>query len=375
MKNYILLIFSALLFSCGGNEKHTDFSNLSIKIDTVMVDSKDEIIMGATNMFLSGFSNDNSTIYHYDANNGFIELINLNQLALEKKIKVEKEGPEGVGTVWWFDFWNDSLFVFYNFTRIEFLDQNMKKVSSIDLQNSYVGKTGLGKGYMYKNNFTVLDSPKRLLSQVTTKDSDFLHLAYLDFDSEKVEIIQNTDLEKVNDFNISLIQGKSKRSIVQSIGLLSWNNKTYIFNQANNQVFEYLNQENILQEIPIQQWKIPSQKSKSYRLETESQEEFKEQVLALDEEVTYNKLVVDPKSGDFYRIASIKTQASYECSPSKWDIYLIKYDSKFNLLAEVKILDNGKILELISEYFVKDGMVWIRVNLNDEMGFVRIKIG
>lgn len=375
MKNYLLLIFSVLLFSCGGNEKQADFSNLTVKIDTVMVDSKGEIIMGATNMFLSGFSNDNSKIYHYDAQNGEIEVIDLNLLTLERKIKVEKEGPDGVGTVWWFDFWNDSLFVFYNFTRIEFLDQNLKKVSFIDLQNSYVGKTGLGDGYMYKNNFTVLDSPKRLLSQVTTKDSNFLHFAYLDFDNEKVEIIQNTDLEKVNDFNISLIQGKSKTSIIQPIGLLSWNDKTYIFNQANNQVFEYLNQENLLQEIPIQQFKIPSQKSKPYRLETESQKEFKEQVLALDEEITYNKLVIDPESGDFYRIASLKTQASYEGSPSKWDIYLIKYDSAFNLLAEIKFVDNSKILELISEYFVKDGMVWIRVNLNDEMGFVRLKIG
>ncbi|MCH7410948.1 DUF4221 domain-containing protein [Belliella sp. DSM 111904] len=374
MKNSFFFLCIILLYSCGKKEGTKDYSQIEISMDTVMVDAKDKIIMAASNMFLSGFSNDNSKIHHYDAKNGVLEIIDLDRLILDRKIKVEKEGPNGVGSVWWFDFWNDSLYAFYNFNNIELLDKKMKKVSSINLQTSTIGKTGLGEGFMYQNNFTLLNDSRKLLAQVQSSNSDFLHLTYLDFKTNEVKIIKNPDFEVMNDHNITLIQNGSKRSLIQPVGTLFVGNKAYVFNKANNKIFEYDYSENSIQEIQIRQMTIPTAKSKSYKLQTESLEEFKAQAIALNEEIAFENLVVDPNSGDFYRLAVKKNQIAQEDRPEKWDVFLIKYNPNFKTLVEKKIFDNINLTEQLTEYFVKDNMLWIKININDDLAFLRIKI-
>jgi len=376
MKNYLLLAFSLLLFSCGekDGEKQADFSNITFQIDTVLIDPGDQIVMAASNMFLSGFSNDYSRLYNYDVENGELEVIDLDLLKLEKKLPVEKEGPNGVGVAFWFDYWNDSLFAFYTHTQIKLFDHNLKNVGQLDLRNSPVSKMGLGLGYRFHNSFCFLESPKRVLAPVENFGNDYLHFADMDFENEKTEIIDDTRLHIVNDYKIRLIQGRTFQSVIQPHGLLYWKNSTYIFNQANNEILKYHFEENKVIPVNVQTGKIPVGKSKAYRLETESYQEFVSQVGAMQEEIAFGKLVVNTQSGEFYRIAHRKTQASYEGNPSKWDVFLIKYDPDFKLLAEIKIIDNGQIPEYYSDYFVKENKLWVRLNIHDELAFIRIKV-
>lgn len=94
----------------------------------------------------------------------------------------------------------------------------------------------------------------------------------------------------------------------------------------------------------------------------------------MDEEIKFKKLVIDPITHEFYRMAYYKTLPAYEDNPSRWNAYLLKYDKNFKLLAEVKIMDNDKTAPDFSDYFIKDGKLWLRININDELGFVRFHV-
>lgn len=202
------LLFAVSLFlSCESKKGSKDkFSELAF-IDTVMVDPGDQIVMAADNMFLSGFSKDYSKLYHYDTKNGEIEVIDLNLLKLEKKLKVAQEGPEGVGNVFQFEYWGDSLFVFRDMSRLNFFNHKMEKTSFIDLRNSPLMKTALGAGARFKYPFCILENVNQVLVPVESFDNDFLHLAFIDFEKEEVEIIENSKLGQVNDYKIRVLSG------------------------------------------------------------------------------------------------------------------------------------------------------------------------
>jgi hypothetical protein len=52
------------------------------------------------------------------------------------------------------------------------------------------------------------------------------------------------------------------------------------------------------------------------------------------------------------------------------DVYLSVFDQEFKVISEMPLPElNNKSL---AKYFVKDGMLWVFENRDDEMGFVRI---
>lgn len=57
--------------------------------------------------------------------------------------------------------------------------------------------------------------------------------------------------------------------------------------------------------------------------------------------------------------------------PSGANVYLVLYDEKLNWIQEARL---PFLTQAPSRHFVKDGMLWLFVNLEDEMGFVRMSI-
>jgi hypothetical protein len=88
MKDLLILISIGLLFSCGNKtEKLTDFSQMTFSLDTVMVDSKDEILYLNAYLMQSSLSPDLKFLYNFNQQEFSLEKINLDRLELEGKIK------------------------------------------------------------------------------------------------------------------------------------------------------------------------------------------------------------------------------------------------------------------------------------------------
>jgi hypothetical protein len=88
MKKWLLIITGITLFACGDKETKENinpYADFKISIDTVMVDSGNEILMAATNNYGHAISRDLSRLYNWDHNSSQIETVDLNELELLEK--------------------------------------------------------------------------------------------------------------------------------------------------------------------------------------------------------------------------------------------------------------------------------------------------
>ncbi|GEO23809.1 hypothetical protein CQA01_43430 [Cyclobacterium qasimii] len=72
----------------------------------------------------------------------------------------------------------------------------------------------------------------------------------------------------------------------------------------------------------------------------------------------------DEKNKVFYRF-------SFEENEKKTKVYLTAYDGELNQIGESLV---PQLIKKPAKHFAKDGQIWIYENINDEMGFVRLKM-
>jgi hypothetical protein len=99
----VFLAGLALLFSCTSNPDSVDVNDLSYTIDTVLIDSKGEILFLQRGLYVADYSEHDGMLYNFNDISHRVEQINLANLTLEKTIPFEKEGPNGTG------FWTPDL--------------------------------------------------------------------------------------------------------------------------------------------------------------------------------------------------------------------------------------------------------------------------
>nr|MBI1231670.1 DUF4221 domain-containing protein [Cytophagales bacterium] len=94
------------------------------------------------------------------------------------------------------------------------------------------------------------------------------------------------------------------------------------------------------------------------------------------EQVSFGPLVWDPQNKRYYRLSSSSTfgeerqERKLLNETINVDVYLTVFDQEFNLISEMPLREfNNKSF---AKYFVKDGILWVFENKDDEMGFVRI---
>jgi|GEM_PF-3180453 len=94
------------------------------------------------------------------------------------------------------------------------------------------------------------------------------------------------------------------------------------------------------------------------------------------EEISFSTPVWDMDNERYYRlsyqIAFKKEKAADSPIPEVAHMYLFfsTYDKNFELIGEVAVPGS---LKTISKYFVREGMLWLKVNIDDELGFIRMK--
>jgi hypothetical protein len=342
------------------------------KMDTLTVDSKGGIIMGATNLFLSDFDETLSTLYHYSNKTGEVEVIDIGNLVIKDRIKLEKEGPDGVGTnVHRFYFLSDSLFVFDNYFGLTFLNNSFKKSKKIKYVDYEFFKELQKNANHFINNFCFLNSGTKFLSPVYSKENDFKFLALVDMEKDQMEKLEIEELNVINDFNVTLKSGTSQRSIIQPVELLKVDDLIYISNSANNGIFTYNTQTQELKNLTIEANKLPAGKSGIYKKETDDFDEFAEIFRRMYFEIEYKELIRNPSNGNFYRFSMQKVREKTDELPTKFDIHLIAYNKDFNLLSETFIPEMNTIPQV---YFWKDNSIWLHENIDDELAFIRLSI-
>lgn len=373
MKNFLFLIYSVLLFSCGGNEKQTDFSNLSITIDTVMVDSKEEILFLQMAFRWSDVSSDGKYFYNFNINKHALELINLETLEFEDHIYFEKEGPDGTGSRFGqiYSIGQDSLYFGSQFTSDVF-DLKGKKLIAHSTRNmqfsggEFNADESIPNPHMRSSNTNQIFG---LGKSWKAGETSFLKIDFINNSLNRWELpgfeILKSFYYHITNPQINFIPSSSS-SIIGNKVLLSTEVASDIY------LYDIENDEMIL--------KSPSptltekEKTRKPPKQISSMEEYREIDQMLREQINFKHPLWDSKSKRFYRFSYVEVFPSIESehdSVNDIQAYLTVFDEQFSIIAE-QALPSLKIIP--NHAFIKDDDIWIPVNLEDEMGFIRISL-
>jgi hypothetical protein len=117
-----------------------------------------------------------------------------------------------------------------------------------------------------------------------------------------------------------------------------------------------------------------NKKTGKYNQDFENEDAFKQTSLDMRSEISFMAPLWDEEKQLFYRfshkIIKIGNDVeNYEDTESA--VYLTIFDADFNVVAE-------SLVEALNKppgyHFVKDGKIWLFLNLQDEMGFVRLTV-
>ncbi|MGY6522126.1 MAG: DUF4221 family protein [Mongoliitalea sp.] len=376
---FFLLVLGFLAFACNTSEQRGEqaLAELTFSMDTVMVDPGDDVIYLNDNLFLSDVSPDGKFLYNFNRRENILETIDLEKLGLLGKTTFEKEGPNGIGAfLSGFSaigkgnllLWSYGLTAEFSDDAVKVKDFPLLKALGISEDDRSVYPTKLLK---------VSGSEDRVIGMFIEWSTQRYFL--VDLDGENAEVIELPALNKLKEVSTDILYdgqwmgsfGSGVVSSVQGDKLLIGNtvfNELYIYDPASRTLVE-------------KSWDGPIVgKQRTYMgpksVEGESPQQY-EEMKKVEEDFTFLSFHWDAQHERYYRFVYKKTfgeekeeWGSYKATGMK--LYLSVFDKNFELLGETLV---PLSLNRLSKVFVKDGQIWIYQNMEDELGFVRVKVG
>ncbi|MCS4435519.1 DUF4221 domain-containing protein [Aquiflexum gelatinilyticum] len=374
MKKVFLLVATVILLSCSkkGNENSTGaFEENNLEIDTVLVDSKGEVLMAGTFLGVFDLSEDKKFLYNFDGSSHQIEVIDLDKLVLDRKIQLEKEGPNGIENPNGLLDLGEGRFLFSNFNSWTVVNQDAQKISMFNYEkeklsgDSLFGKEDLNPHYLF------VEGKKEFYTIIDQIDQNSTTIGLVNLDTKTLKRIEIPQLEKLKDFRVLMTMSGSIASNKPVVSMYSWNDKILIGNNAINQFIIF---DPKLESVNVKTFEsklTPNQKTPNEKVEVGSIEELIAAGKKLNEQIDFKNLNWDSDSQRFYRLSSISLPKPEGETINKADVFLTVFDKELNMIGEMKL--DGFTKPPVTSFF-KDGAIWIHQNLNDELGFIRIKV-
>ena len=364
-KLFPLLLLSISCFAC---EKEPEKSNkdnfdFSYTVDTVMVDPGEEIIYLRSNLNTAALSLDKKRIFNFNSPAYEFEIINLEQLKLEERIKMEKEGPQGTGDPHSVLINEEGKVFFTTYTDVrEFNSQldSMKRYSirkekfealnpgeslDADYELSLDGKLVFApygpEDFQKPNTGIGIVSLEDLQLKKVPIDlwerSEPYHITYLEDGNMKMRTIEPVQIDPID-----------HRVLISSHNF----NEVYILDLTTDSITQKSFQSNL----------TPNSKNKPSKVTVESREEWREIWDTLRDQVEFGRFYYDEHHDKFWRF-------SREVDKKIGDSTIYKevttiFDKDLNQIHE-EILP----IPFFGLKFFKDGKLYSFVNVEDELGF------
>jgi hypothetical protein len=373
MKNLLILFVSSIiLWSCNStnkNENSSAYFDFELEIDTVQVNSGNEILMAGATVRNPGVSSNKKWFYSWDQKNFALEIVDLENYNLENKVYFEQDGPNGIGPNYFYrvDPFPNNQFGFedYESYRIYDLDGNM--IKKVNFSEEWIN-TDLTKSESFELSSVNRDGT--VLAGMHFGFDGYKPLMFLlDLEAEKAQNITLTEFEKLKKYKIVLRRnGGYLTSSYPRMLFKFQGDSLLISNTAFNDIYIYNDQTKELKYKTFDHKLIPAGKQKSYKTETESEEEIRQIIYDISEEVTFTEFFWDEQDNRFYRFANQAIYRDKNENP-KWNVSIMVYDHELKLIGEKELMTFDYFPEPL---FVKDGKVHFHLNMEDELGFIRI---
>ncbi|MFN3800840.1 DUF4221 family protein, partial [Belliella pelovolcani] len=270
---------------------------------------------------------------------------------------------------------SDEKLAFINFNQsVIFADMDGKVLETIKMDEEWM-KEGL-------------DENDALTPLAFSKDGRFVYceisnyfsksnsnIQVVDLQQEKVHSIALDAFQKRENFRITFSQSNGEyREVYMDIPKLEsiqHKDQLIFWCDAFNAAYLYDIQSGELTFQHITNTLFPNEKTGTYNNEPASSEELRELTKKLKEEILFSKLFWDDKNNVFYRFASFNLPTVGD-ERVKSKVFLSIINENFKVIGEQEVSEFfNKAPEAL---FVKDGLIYCYLNVDDELGFIRIGI-
>ncbi|MCH7401539.1 DUF4221 family protein [Belliella kenyensis] len=375
MKNSLLFLSIILLYSCGQKESTKDYSQIEISMDTVMVDSKGEILSLAGDLMVSDLSADKTLLYYLNPMTLQLEIVDLDELEFVQRVQYDEEGPNGVGRfAMQFQVLPDEKFFLGSYTSKGIFDLSSKLISKYDFRMSELNGDQDFEGYVEK---TLVVNPKdenQLFTILISWNDQLTLLGSIDVQTKEFKNFPIPALDYMSSFKLVYSEGGKPLSMRADFIDLSRSEEMLIISSkvgSDIYTFDFATEDFI--HYPAQPIALPAKKTVKIPQMVESMEEFQKHNRGLGQDINFSAPVWDDENEFYYRFAHFLKHKEEDGKfiHSDTEVHLMLLDKEFKVLSET-LLENYKKVPV--KHFAKDGMLWIFENMEDEMGFVRIKI-
>lgn len=365
------LLIGILVASCtSSTEVSTIASNLPvIKMDTVQIDSREELIFVFNGLSVSDLSEDERYFYNFDFKTPSLEVLDLETLTFSERVLFEKEGPNGAGgLVYDFNRIGDDRFFLgskdFNFGIFNLQAEKIRNIPFESLEKLLKNPVAMNQGKVLSEsplvlagNFTIWPTNGEEIESI---------LGAWNIDDERIDIFPLANWFEVTDFQ-SIIANSSDDGPIKSfwITVKALNGSMIASTNVSSDLMTY--QDGKFEKRSINHQLMPSKKSFKLSPIYESREAFQNDVKKSRADINFLHPVWDNKHQHFYRFAY---QAKSTVSDD-YKVFLIAMNKDFELLWEMEVPELSKQPNF---HFVRDGVIWMFENVNDEVNFVRLRM-
>lgn len=380
-KQTVKLLFTAFLtgqglfYSCTSHPDSSQERSLSYTIDTVLIDSKGEILFLQRDLIVSDYSEYDGMLYNFNDRTNQVEQINLNNLTHEKMIVFEGEGPDGTG------FWTSDLQV--SSEKLLFLGGERAGIYNLqgELQHRFdwasipKEKGGLLDEERVFYQVVNPNFPKQLFAVVVHDFANSVSLRHLKSSSNSVQSYNIDPQEHYKTYTLGDLTTYNKWD--PKVHIKSIKDHVIVSHEFANDFHVLYPAKDSLISINYDSPLLPSKVTPTTVGDlVNSTEDRKNALKNYRSQVVYGPLIFDTKNNRYVRLsASIqygeKERERYLLPEIDTSVlYISIFDENFNHLLDQEIPEiNGTG---IPKYFIREGGIWMFLNVEDELGFIRI---
>ena len=374
MKKLSLPILSLILLaSCGEKsssekiESDNILEDLTYSVDTVVVDPGDELINLSMGLYFFDVSKDSKRLYQLTPNDQSVAVVDLDRLELIKKIKFEKEGPNGVGSFpAEIKVLPDENFMLSTFNSAGIFDSQSIKIDDISLKAEEHPELELKEGQDLNFQINCSEDGGFLYSLPGGIMESERDLAVINRSTNKGKMIDIPALDNTGKFSIMFFQNGMGEISMEDYFLDEYNGNLYLSSSVTSDLYRYNFQQDSLQLFSFPITVSPKEKTEFPKTEVSSKEEQEEESQKVRSQISFKHIMWDESRQLFFRIASITVPNETPGSPAKISVFLYAFDSDMKLVGETLIDD---LKSIPSSAFFKDGKLYSYVNVEDELGF------
>lgn len=375
MTKYLYLLLAMAFISCSSEKKseaeNNDFK-FSYTVDTVIVDAGEHFFFLNEDLSLSDVSKDLKLLYNLNPKTFLLEIVNLDDLKLEKTVQLEKEGPDGIGLPYYGKIQvleNGNIGLFGQF-KIHIVTEQGKLVKTIELDQIKIQNHDQKEEEKIGWTSVLSDDGKLLASTLVNFDykTPAKGIVVVELETDSIKYIPMNLFEELKQFEITYQEGNAPGMVWGESNYLSFiDDKLIISSSAYNDVYHYNASSDSLSHYSFEASLTDNEKIRNFPNEVHSSKEWTDAEKAKNEQVSFHEFLKLPEQNIFWRLSTDKDRMIADSAVFKQVATF--FDADFKMLKEQE-LEN---FHDFRKPFFKDGMLYSFLNIDDEMAFVRLK--